>query len=50
MNEEVIEPVLQEMLEEIKQLTEEVKRGRKTSEDGIDLLKNFDNKLSLLSG
>ena len=46
MNEEVIEPVLQEMLEEIKQLTEEVKSGKKTSEDAIDLLKNFDNKLS----
>ncbi len=48
MNEELIEPVLQEMLDDIKQLTEEVKSGKKTSEDAIDLLKNFDNKLSAI--
>ena len=46
MNTEVIEPVLQEMLEEIKQLTEEAKSGKKKSEDAIELLKNFDNKIS----
>src|SRR5580692_5358602 len=48
MNEEVIEPVLQEMLEEIKQLTEEVKSGKKKSEDAIDLLKNFEYKISAI--
>ena len=46
MKEEVIEPVLQEMLEEIKQLAEEVKRSKKTNEEAIELLKKCDNKLS----